>query len=574
MKSKFYPSEGFKTLFILSHAKSFSMCLSILLFAFLKSSSSYGQLSPDPAYQPVTPDYIELEQCDESGNEILLIYSEFYADSLLDPNDYSTQCMEYLPLPSNPTSFVLQGSANLTHGIGMPMDNYEFELEEEVLVDFFYQKSHLFATSVTLRSLPENFPSCGAPASASIDTLGLGTVIAEMYYDFFLGGTLTESVLLPPGRYWINILTIPNSDYPTECPIWEYQLKMDFHSQADIPGQFCSTAIELIPEETFNESRLMDDMSDGLYHGNFSCATADIGQTERWFKFTAAKSHSFIQARREGAGNFDGVIEVYSSCGNLIQCTDDYVGANEIAIVPTQPGLTYYYRIYHKGHQALNNTAISTAVAYVPPTQLRSQDCGRMNLTPNDIIRSDWPSNQFLLSNWRFLFIELEAPYAQYEILSPNGSNPQFRMHWFPQAEPGRTYMVLTRPRMYQGPTWGDYADWCVIGMAPAPIWDQSSTDHLQVDGSSQSMQEASLQLWPNPARGAFRCSFEVRPGDSDYLLSVFDVSGKMVHQSTGGLAHQGLMEIEQRTESFASGLYMVQVQTASAVYSAKLMIE
>lgn len=71
------------------------------------------------------------------------------------------------------------------------------------------------------------------------------------------------------------------------------------------------------------------------------------------------------------------------------------------------------------------------------------------------MITTDLPVNQFLLTNWYFEFTELEAPFSTYEILSPNGANPNFMLEWFNDAEYGRTYEVRTRSTHVPRPSMG-----------------------------------------------------------------------------------------------------------------------
>jgi hypothetical protein len=169
-------------------------------------------------------------------------------------------------------------------------------------------------------------------------------------------------------------------------------------------------------------------------------------------------------------------VEVYDACGgNLLICQNDApAGEREIVIIPnTVPGQDYFFRVYHGGAGTPTTQTYTAAVAHIPFTKLRQQDCNVFNYTPASIIASELPPNQFLLANWYFEFTELEAPFNTYEILSPNGPNPNFKLEWFPQAQYGRTYSVRTRPRMYQGPNWGDYGAACTIGFRAQPLTTQ-----------------------------------------------------------------------------------------------------
>ncbi|HKL40938.1 MAG TPA: T9SS type A sorting domain-containing protein, partial [Cryomorphaceae bacterium] len=123
----------------------------------------------------------------------------------------------------------------------------------------------------------------------------------------------------------------------------------------------------------------------------------------------------------------------------------------------------------HAGGTAPSSTTFSTGVAHIPFVRLRPFDCGASELTANSLIRATLPNPNFLLEGYTFEFTELEAPFATYEVESPNGTNPNFYMGWFDNFEYGRSYDVRVRARMYQGPNLGDYGVPCTISMADGP---------------------------------------------------------------------------------------------------------
>lgn len=338
-------------------------------------------------------------------------------------------------------------------------------------------------------------------------------------------------------------------------------------------GKECWTAVKIEPAVVFNDSRVNFDISAGGESTGFDCAVADNGQKEYWFRFTAEHTHSLISARREGTGNFNAAIEVYDGCGgSLVLCQDDYTSANEVAVFPTEIGQQYTFKVYHNGETLLNNSTVSVAVAFVPTTELSAADCGRMNLTDADIIRSNWPPNQFLLANWMFEFKELEAPYNTYHVISPNGSNPQFRWFWFPQREPGRTYEVRTRPRMYQGPTWADWGASCVIGTAPAAPGQPAGL--VQSSGSSASASnEIGIQLWPNPAQNEVNISFRPAANDQVADISIFDISGKEVDRLQYGFDRGVFQNIVYTNEKLDAGIYLFHIRTESGTSVARLVV-
>ncbi len=240
---------------------------------------------------------------------------------------------------------------------------------------------------------------------------------------------------------------------------------------AGFTGTACDEATFVGGMPTFAESEVPVSTAGAVPSGLAQCINPSNPQPDKWFKFTSIATVMYM--RGWGLSDYNAAVEVYDACGgNLIACQNDApAGEREIVILQnTVVGQTYYFRIYHGGGGTPSTTTFTAAVAHVPFTKLRVQDCGIFNYTPASIIASELPPNQFLLANWYFEFTELEAPFNTYEILSPNGSNPNFKLEWFPQAQYGRTYSVRTRPRMYQGPNWGDYSVACTIGFSATPL--------------------------------------------------------------------------------------------------------
>jgi transforming growth factor-beta-induced protein len=236
----------------------------------------------------------------------------------------------------------------------------------------------------------------------------------------------------------------------------------------------CENATAITAQPTFAESEFFTSMLGETASGVEQCTNADNEQPDQWFSFESVATVMYI--RGWGLEDFDAAVEVYNACGDEVSVcqNDEPAGEREIVILTnTTPGETYYFRVYHGGAGTPGNLDYSVAVAHIPFTKLMEEDCEVFDYTPADIIRTELPPNQFLLSNWYFEFTELEAPFNTYEILSLNGSNPNFKLEWFPQAEYGRTYSVRTRAKMYQGPNWGDYGDACTIGFSATPLTTQ-----------------------------------------------------------------------------------------------------
>lgn len=528
----------------------------VVLLSLFTLPASAQNYPVNPNYNPVTPDYIEQEFCEITNNAFA--------------NEFTTGCIEIIEFPAPGNMKVIQGYADSSL-TWYSIDVYGFELTEETEMRIRMTQSHLIGFGMMIVGSHPDYYNC-VPGASYVNPSHTG----QLGIPGVTGENIDVTHTFPPGLY--KMAVFHNDDtieegYNFPCGSVEYQVELTNVIDYYMPGDVCHMAIEVDPEDTFNESRVMDDMADAFSFGNFSCAS-DIGQVERWYKFTAEKTTSFISARREGTGNFNPVIEVYNSCGGSpILCQDNDLGAQELIIFPTVPGQEYRFRVYHKGPQALNNTAMSAAVAHVPSTQLRSLDCNRMNLQYTDIIRSDWPSNSFLLANWEFKFESMDNPNDVYEILSPNGSNPQFRMSWFPQAQPGTTYRVSTRPRMYQGPTWGDYAGTCFIGTAhdfaafTAPDMPEVDFGHATAFGSHE------LKVWPNPAQNEVTISFNAGREDLSAEVSIFDASGKRVDSFQKGVAGASVQNAVYQTSALPGGVYLVRVQTETGVSTSKLVV-
>lgn len=521
-----------------------------LTFASIAFASGelFGQPMPNPNYNPQTPTYVEMEDCDGNNNNDFTL-------------GYCDEELGYL-LPN--TEIIIAGSIQDSTGTShSDQDFYRFDLEEPALLRInldpaIYNNNLLYL--IKLNSLPD---SCGAPMG-SINVVGLIQSINGQW-----GATNytmpTIYGVYPAGHYRIYMFLSKSSQFT--CEERHYQVSIE-HLGTFNTGQHCMNTTPLEPKPAFNDGRYFDDMQDGIVNGDFGCAAVDIDQAERWYSFTAITDVTYLNARRTGTGNFDGVIEVYDTCdGESIHCANNTSDNNEVTWLPTTIGQTYYFRVYHSGTSPLNNTAFSAAVAHIPFAQLSAADCGRMNLVSTDIIRSDWPANQFMLTQWQFRFQELQAPFTAHVITSPNGSNPQFRMSWFPQAEPGRTYSVSTRARMYQGNTWGNWGQACTIGMA--------GTSGLMAQASGGVFaSDMAINVWPNPAQDQFTIEITPAPGDTEVEISAFDMSGKRLkHQVVGLGSGAEVVNISLDTQGLSTGMYLLRVTTDSGSAMHKLSV-
>ena len=225
----------------------------------------------------------------------------------------------------------------------------------------------------------------------------------------------------------------------------------------------CLTANNITSEEDFTDSEISGSFVGAGFSGDAQCAGPG-GSDDVWYSFVAVATDHGVQAT--GSGDLDLAIEVYDACGgNLLNCRNNAgPGATENAILSgLTPGDTYVYRVYHVGAAPVS-TDFVTAVANIPFVELISSNCGTLDYTTNDVIRATNPSNTDGFTNYQFRFVELEAPFDTYIITSPNGTNPNFLLQWFPQIEYGRTYEVSARVRAIL-PAYGDFGNVCTIGL-------------------------------------------------------------------------------------------------------------
>lgn len=242
---------------------------------------------------------------------------------------------------------------------------------------------------------------------------------------------------------------------------------LDFECSAPSPA--CEDATQLTVLPTFAQSMIPADLNGVGFSGDAQCIGGG-SSSDLYFKFTAVTTVTYF--RVNASGDFNPAVEVFSSCGGAqLACVNDQpAGVKEVFWVDgTIPGEEYVYRVYHAGAGVPATTSFNTGVAHIPFVKVRDADCGISGLINTDIIRSDQPNPTFLLSAFIWEFTELEAPFDVYEVVSPNGANPQFKMFWFPQVEYGRSYSVRVKTQQYQGPNIGDYGAACTITMAAAP---------------------------------------------------------------------------------------------------------
>ncbi len=116
------------------------------------------------------------------------------------------------------------------------------------------------------------------------------------------------------------------------------------------------------------------------------------------------------------------------------------------------------------------------SLAQIPMVELRSSDCGVDDFHTNDIIRSTSPPSGTAVTAYEWRFVELEAPFETYEVLSPNGTNPNFRLKWFIGVKYGMSYDVSVR--IYENGLPGSYGNVCDIALQTNVLTTQLQTQY------------------------------------------------------------------------------------------------
>ena len=228
----------------------------------------------------------------------------------------------------------------------------------------------------------------------------------------------------------------------------------------------CNTASIIMSRLSLTQSPVSKTCVGETFSGNAECVGPD-GRPDSWLKFTANSNKMFV--RVIGSGDLDLALEVVESCGGaVLACVNETgAGGTETASLSGLTlGKTYYFRAYHVGAAPAASKTFTAAVAYLPTVELRQEMCGITDYTTNDIIKSTQPpgyTTPILYYQWKFE--ELEAPYNVYEKVSPNPTNPNYRLFWFNEIEYNRSYNVSVRLAVNPGATVGDYGAVCTIQM-------------------------------------------------------------------------------------------------------------
>lgn len=227
----------------------------------------------------------------------------------------------------------------------------------------------------------------------------------------------------------------------------------------------CNTAANITPRLALTLSPVSGSFAAETFSGEAACVGPD-GQADAWYRFTANSSKMFV--RVNGSGDLNLALEVVNSCGGAVLACENNTttgGSETASLSGLISGNTYYFRTYHVGGVPATSQSFTVAVSYIPTVKLRTDLCGISDYTTNDILQSTQPIHRSSIVYYQWRFEELEAPYNVYEKISPNPTNPNYRLFWFSELGYNRSYSVSIRVAVNPGSTVGDYGPACIISM-------------------------------------------------------------------------------------------------------------
>lgn len=89
---------------------------------------------------------------------------------------------------------------------------------------------------------------------------------------------------------------------------------------------------------------------------------------------------------------------------------------------------------------------------------------------------------------------------------------------------------------------------------------------------AAPSIQEESLTVYPNPSNGIFNLAFDVET-EAQVIVRLWNTAGQIVFQNNYGRLAEGYQNIAIETANINSGIYKVQIETASGVIAKTISI-
>lgn len=298
----------------------------------------------------------------------------------------------------------------------------------------------------------------------------------------------------------------------------------------------CSTAIGISPALVASSGSQSGTFASVSWSGASQCAGAGSAP-DVWYSFEAPASVVFVNA--EGSGNLDLAVEIFDACGGTGLACENSSGAGAaeaLSVSGLTTGATYYISLYNVNTDVLTSDDFTLVVGYIPSVELRSQDCDQFDFTSNDIIRATSPGPSSLtIIGYEWRFEELEAPNNVYELVSPNGTNPNYRLLWFSDIAYGRTYDVSVRVLVAEDGQAGDYGPSCTIGLQSDVL-----TTQLQAQFANQFYSFCgTVAATPVGAATQYRWEFfdlsttvSVLGNNNSRLLRLYEVPGLQLSQA------------------------------------------
>lgn len=111
--------------------------------------------------------------------------------------------------------------------------------------------------------------------------------------------------------------------------------------------------------------------------------------------------------------------------------------------------------------------------------------------------------------------------------------------------------------------------------LAPQLVITYSTTGtNTVVTGVRELTRASHLKVYPNPCKGEFNVSIDVYEPSSDVVVSIFDVTGKLVEEKTETKLTVGTQHHYKSTSKLIPGLYFVKVKANNKQDIVKIIVE
>ncbi len=116
-----------------------------------------------------------------------------------------------------------------------------------------------------------------------------------------------------------------------------------------------------------------------------------------------------------------------------------------------------------------------------------------------------------------------------------------------------------------------------VYGLSPSTaevLWScQGKSNEQETSEMLESESNAlNMQLYPNPSNGAFNVDADGLEADSEYLLNIYDLQGRLIHSSALD-SQQGQLNLSFDMPDLSIGTYLVQIMSQKTQLSKRIQI-